>query len=235
MLLGLAKKTGLLISKLRSFGEFFESTFRGKVIFVVIGLAFFALSSIIFTLFGAVMINFPKTWATFIISCFCIPTIVLFSVPFMKPASNNSGKHLAGTNAEIRIGVALIAGLGLCASGLIGAFSGSDWMPKSVKNRILPDNSRFPLNDVSGFDVDKEGRIYIAIQDYSRIQVYDKSGKFLNGWPVPSGYGIFRIWLKNNQLNVVTSRTEKHLVYDNKGKLFEGCRLRLFKRVQGCT
>lgn len=243
MLVGLAKKVVVLISRLRSFGEYFESSFQGKVIFVAFALVFFAISSILFNIFAALMFNFPKTWATLILICFLVPTIVLFSVPFMKTVSdplfslpflktssgvpisfrflkatsNGSAKCLVGKNAELCIGATLIALLGLYASIGIGVFSGSEWMPKVLRHHI--DSSRFPLGTVSGFDIDGEGRIYIANQDYSRIQVYDSGGKFLNGWHVPSGYGIFNMWVKDNELTVVTVRTDKRLVYDNSGRL----------------
>lgn len=219
MLVELAKRTVFLVRKWRHFGELVDSTVRGKVIFVVFGLVFFAISSIIFSLSAALMLNFPKIWATIIIACFFVSTMVLFSVPFMKTVFLSPKGYLTGKNAEICIGSMLIAALGFYLLIGVGLFSGTGWVSKVLRQYIIPEDLKFPLSRISGFDIDDNGRIYIAIQDYSRIQIYEQDGNFLSGFFVPSGGGVFHFWIKDDHINVVTSRTNKHLVFDFRGKL----------------
>lgn len=63
---------------------------------------------------------------------------------------------------------------------------------------------RFPLGTPRGLAIDSKGHIYYMSGIYSRIQVYDKNGRFLRGW----------FFLAPGPVN-----TPRQMIIDNKGKL----------------
>jgi hypothetical protein len=54
----------------------------------------------------------------------------------------------------------------------------------------------------------------------SRIQVYDREGKFLRGWSVPASGGAFKLHVtKDDNLEVFTARGDRRLVFAADGTL----------------
>lgn len=51
------------------------------------------------------------------------------------------------------------------------------------------DTTEFPLQSVNSIAQDKNGRIYLGLDDLSRIQVYDGDGRFLRSWFVDTDSG----------------------------------------------
>lgn len=82
-------------------------------------------------------------------------------------------------------------------------------------------NNNSELNGPKGIVVDKEGNIYCGIINESKINIYDKNGRYIKSIVVDADGGGFKIKMENSELKVVTSRTNKLLTYKNKGNLFK--------------
>lgn len=96
------------------------------------------------------------------------------------------------------------------------------WFGDSLANLGDFKNSEFPLGHLKGIAVDDEGRIFCGSQYYSRVQVYDRNGKFLTGWFVDSSGGAFKLKLdKEGKLHIATVRNGFHYVYNSDGKLLK--------------
>jgi hypothetical protein len=72
-----------------------------------------------------------------------------------------------------------------------------------------------PLGKIEGIAADKSGHIYCGLQPfYGRIQVYDSDGRFVRGWGVDSGGGVFRFRLNaSDELEVASARTDSLEVF----------------------
>jgi len=83
-----------------------------------------------------------------------------------------------------------------------------------------PQDWELPLGSPVGVALDSQGRIYVASQAYSRIQVYDRDGAFLWGWQADTRGGIFRIVMDpQDRLDVSAARRDAVLIYSSKGEL----------------
>jgi hypothetical protein len=78
----------------------------------------------------------------------------------------------------------------------------------------------FPLGRPRNVVADEQGRIYVALQPYARVQVYNKNGSFLFGFFTRAGAGAFFVRIDpDGRLNVATARSDRLHVYDRNGKL----------------
>jgi hypothetical protein len=88
----------------------------------------------------------------------------------------------------------------------------------------------FPLSNPEDVIADEQGRIYVTLGFYSRVQVYDHNGRFLHGFFTDTGGGSFRLQIDSDGLlNVVTARGDRLHVYDECGNLCSS------KRIEGDT
>lgn len=74
-----------------------------------------------------------------------------------------------------------------------------------------------PLNEINGLAVDSIGNVYIGESESSCIQVYNSNGVFQYGFSFPTGgAGWFAFGIdKNDQIHVVTARTDSHYTFKN--------------------
>lgn len=78
----------------------------------------------------------------------------------------------------------------------------------------------FPLSHPTDVVADAQGRIYIALSFYDRVQVYSPSGAFLHGFFVPARGGTFCLRFDDNgMLNAITARGRQIHVYNRDGTL----------------
>jgi len=81
-----------------------------------------------------------------------------------------------------------------------------------------------PFSDIKGIVVDNLENIYVGLQFYGKIQVYDKNGNFIKNWNVHNYGGNFYLDIsEDDKIIIYTARGHKKLIYNNKGtKVFEG-------------
>jgi len=88
------------------------------------------------------------------------------------------------------------------------------------KTDIVQPNTELPYAHLRGIVVDEQNNIYLGVQYFGRIQMYDAQGCFQKGWFIESDGGLFR--LKTNdqgQLEVATARTNLHYTFDQNGNI----------------
>ena len=159
---------------------------------------------------GLVFIYFPKIYTFLIFTCLTAPPIlILLSLIISK------------IKIEVLIFAFIISVL-LClfevGAGIFNVWS----LPKNLRTIIFPNDAQFPLRGIDEIPiaVDNDGNIYSAITHYSRIQKYNKNGEFIKGWFVDTS-GVFNIWVGDDRLHAILSRTHKHVVFDLNGKMIE--------------
>lgn len=85
---------------------------------------------------------------------------------------------------------------------------------------ILPETMIFPMGYADGVVKNEGGLLFVALQSYNRIQIYDASGKFIKSKYIDASGGIFKIELdEDGCVNVYTSRKNKHYKLDEKGNI----------------
>ncbi len=114
--------------------------------------------------------------------------------------------------------LATAAGYGLMAVGGLGFFvsplsslGGLQWLPSSFE---------WPVGSARGILVMPDGRHVVPHTASGRIQVYDAAWRFLRGWHVDAGGGVFV--LRNaatNQIEVITARRHLRYLYELDGSL----------------
>jgi hypothetical protein len=86
-------------------------------------------------------------------------------------------------------------------------------------NGFLPD-AEWPFRSAEGVQITPDHHSIVPLSFASRIQIYDKQGKFIRGWPVQASGGKFAIELdSSNDLEVMTARTRERYVYTMDGSL----------------
>ncbi len=81
-------------------------------------------------------------------------------------------------------------------------------------------SNEVPLGGIIGFVVDKNDNIYVGSSFYSRIQVYNKNGKFIRNWKVNSHGGTFTINLSSDENIIVnTARGDEKIVFNKNGTI----------------
>lgn len=207
----MAKRCDELADKLKNWYNSLDSLLLAFLVLAIVICLLIFVATILFTIFGLIMLYLPRLCTLLIITCISVPLGVLVIGLSLKRIS--AGLWFMGTALSI---LSLIISVGL------GFFDGQNFLPKSVCARIFSNQTQFPIGDPRGLAVDNEGRIYIAIHSYSRVQVYSNEGEFITGWFIEAGGGSFYIWLEdNNHLHVVTSRTDRHDVFNLSGILLK--------------
>lgn len=182
------------------------------LVFVILGgllLGFFIAATILGLAVGMVVVYCPWLCTIAIIALAAVPIAVILILLL--------GKGITRTRwcAAMACSVML-----LVLSGGLFMFRDVAGIPFSIRKALFPSRSRFPLAWLGGISVSDSGTIYVSIQQYGRVQAYDKNGEFQRGWFVDSGGGLFDMWVDEGDLiHVRTVRTDKHLVFDPEGKL----------------
>ena len=99
-------------------------------------------------------------------------------------------------------------------SGFFSAFGLLSWIPGNIK---------FPLADVKGIDINRDGKLFVASGFYSRIQMYNPQGEFVRGWFLTHiGGGAIKIRINdNNEVEVAGLRGDAVEVFDESGRLLK--------------
>lgn len=100
--------------------------------------------------------------------------------------------------------------------------AGSSWFaPSLIRNtNFIQSNTELPLAHLRGIVADQQDNVYLGIQFYERIQLYDSTGTFQKGWFINANGGRFRLRINDlNQLEVATARTNLHYIFDQNGNL----------------
>ncbi len=119
--------------------------------------------------------------------------------------ANSKGVHLLETISLILF---IVAGLNWFAPSLIR------------NTKFIQSSTELPLAHLQGIVADQQGNVYIGIQFYERIQLYDTTGNFQKGWFVNTAGGSFRLKMNElNQLEVATARTNLHYIFDQDGNI----------------
>lgn len=107
-----------------------------------------------------------------------------------------------------------LVGIFLAILGCLG------WTTTFAPSVISNLNIEYPLGVLKSIAVDSSGRIYCGIEAYSRIQVYDKNGRYLKGWFIDSSGGSFKIKVdEKDLLHIATARNGIHYIYNVNGEL----------------
>ena len=109
-------------------------------------------------------------------------------------------------------GICLATGILGFLTGMFASFGALNWVPSSFE---------MPLGHLDDIAVDEYGNIYCALQFYSRVQVYDRDGRFLRGWPVNPPGGAFQIRAKTSGQIEITTVREDLSVFTPEGQLIE--------------
>jgi len=226
----MAKRCDELADKLRNWYNSLDSLLLAFLVLAVVICLLILVATVLYTIFGLIMLYLPWLCTLLIITCISVPLGVLVIGLSLKRIS--ARLWFMGTMLSI-LSVIFTVGLGF--------FDGQNFLPKSVCALIFSDQTQFPMGDPHGIAVDNKGRIYIAIHSYSRVQVYSNEGGLITGWFIEAGGGSFDIWLEDNaHLHVVTSRTDRHDVFNLSGILLKSTKVAsneedrlLFKKAGG--
>ena len=83
----------------------------------------------------------------------------------------------------------------------------------------------FPLSSANSIVVNTDGLIFIGLQHFSRIQVYDEKGDFVKNWRVNSKGGLFYLEISpNDSIIVYTARGGIKQTYNTDGLLLKTIR-----------
>lgn len=79
----------------------------------------------------------------------------------------------------------------------------------------------FPKGQSYNTSIVENGNIIIGNDNYSRIQIYNKNGEFINGWfvEINSGSYIMAVEKKTGLIHLLFGRSDDYLQYNQKGDL----------------
>jgi len=104
----------------------------------------------------------------------------------------------------------MIGALGFFGAAL-SAIGALNWLPSSFE---------WPAGYTKGVVSTADNYHLVPHTPSGRVQVYDRSWKFLRGWNVDAGAGTFKLYITDtNHIHVVTARGRMHYVYEISGKL----------------
>ncbi len=197
-------------------------TVKGKLL-KILPLLFGAvlLCTILSNAFGFFTLYLPQLSGILIISGLAIPFgVIVLSIflPFIEAIrSKLFPKRISAVAWIVGIvfsGLLLFFSLGLFVFGV----GGLSCLPKCVRANLVSGKIQFPLSHLDGIAIDHNGRIYLAISNYSRIQVYTNEGDFSGGWFINSRGASVDIWIDDEDLlHAVVARGGGHQVYDLNG------------------
>jgi hypothetical protein len=139
-----------------------------------------------------------------ILLCCILPVCILVLFPLAWLEEGGSWKCLAP--------VTLCAFL--MAYGIFAFFAqaGGLW--------FLGESSEWPLLGTEDAVENARGERFVPLVASARIQVYDREGKFVRGWSVPTAGGVFKLHVtKDDNLDVFAARGDRHLVFAADGTL----------------
>jgi hypothetical protein len=85
---------------------------------------------------------------------------------------------------------------------------------------MAPIEDEIPLGSFQGMVVDSNQYVYIGLDCYDRVPVYDKHGKFLKNWKVTTVGGKFSMSInKKDQILITAYRHSNLLQYSKQGDL----------------
>ena len=86
--------------------------------------------------------------------------------------------------------------------------------------RFLPTSFEWLLATVSGVVKDSAGQFIAPHTPSGRIQVYDQDKKYLRGWAVDAGGGLFKLHItSDNLIEVFTARGSRYFVFREDGAI----------------
>ncbi len=179
------------------------------------------------------MLYLPRLCTFLILVCVLILFGVTVTSLFLKKI--NTGVWVMTMLLSVSL---LLIGVGLLGFGS----QVSRVMMQSTRRFLFSEKVQFPLTNISGITIDSVGRMYLAIQAYGRIQVYDSEGNFIKGWFVDTEGGRLGVWIEEDDdlLHVCTRVTGRHDVFDPNGQLLERHEItspdenvRLFEKADG--
>ena len=111
-----------------------------------------------------------------------------------------------------------------CASGVVASYGWFAFFVQAAAATgglsFLPPSLEFPVWRPDRAVRDAAGRTIVGLVPSGRIQVYDASGRFEQGWFVPASAGDFVIASSlDGRITVLTQRNVLRLVYDVRGTL----------------
>jgi len=200
-----------------------------KILFAFCVLILFV--AIAATFFTLIFLYLPRLSAYIILTCMGVPLIVIVVALLVQKI--NAGVWITAKAMSVLLAF-FCFWLWIFVSGI-----GTEM--DYIRMRLFSSQTQFSLGHLSGIAVDDESRIYLAVQTYSRIQVYNKKGDFVKGWFVEAGGGIFDVWVEGkDSIHVVTSRMRTHDVFDSSGRLLKSIKVTsneessaLFKKAGG--
>lgn len=114
-------------------------------------------------------------------------------------------------NVVILIGASLLfLTIALFTNGLLCVIGVNPWTTPSTE---------MPLGSVESIAVDDQGRIYLALGFYNRVQQYDPDGHFLRGWFIHAGKPGMSINIVDNTIEVYARSLGVVYIYDAEGEL----------------
>ena len=169
---------------------------------------------------GFLMVMFPRLCGALILFLLAVPCVTMLLTPLLLLI-----QWLAGSSVSMKVcaGLWRSAFLSGCLLAIAGAglfsFGSSNVAKVSTDVRQYLRSTEFPLGDLGGIAVDGRGRIYLGLQAYSRVQLYNAEGHFIRGFFVPTN-GAFDIWVDDRDcLHAVLSRARLHQVFDSTGSV----------------
>lgn len=206
------------------FGEYVESSKKGKIIFILLGLLVILAGSIFPTFCGFLLLHYPNfvrllIWSILFLICIVLIAISLLSLTNCVFSFSLPIKQIIG---EL-LGLSLIAYVFLfffCTS--IGMFRIPGWLPERLEKYFVSESIQYPILNPTVLIIDKGGGFFIGLQDYGRIQKYNSLGTFEKGWNIDTGGGKFYLWkTDHDSFCVYAVRTRKYLSYDIEGNLID--------------
>jgi MFS family permease len=116
----------------------------------------------------------------------------------------------------------LLRALCVCLT-VYGALAFFGQMLSAIAGPWLPGDSwEWPMGYVGGVVTDSAGRYIAPHCPSGRIQVYDRDRKFVRGWFVDAGGGIFKLRvIEDDKIEVFTARRQRRFLFAPDGTLLE--------------
>lgn len=177
------------------------------------------------SLLGLMMLYLPWLCTFIILTCLAVPfgiLVLTLFVPFVEALSSTQFPKMVSEWAW-KIGITF-SGFLLFFSVSLGFFGGRGplGIQGVARKKFVSNKTQYPIAACEGIAVDSEGKVYLAIQAYHRIQVYTGEGNFIEGWFIdPYNEGAFDIWIENNLLHSIQARGNVHKIFNLKGQLLK--------------
>jgi hypothetical protein len=85
---------------------------------------------------------------------------------------------------------------------------------------LIFNKNELPLSDINSIVVDNEQNVYIGIDGFEKVQIYDKNGNFVSNWDINAYGGSVCLELSvDTNIIVYAKRTDIKSVYNTNGNL----------------